>query len=321
MTLDLQNITFLVVEDIPFMRELTVSMLAALQPCNILDAANGQKAVDIFYRRAPDIVITDWDMEPVDGIHLTRLIRNDPLSPNRKTPVILTTSLSDNDHLSIARDAGVTEYLIKPFSAKDLAVRLDSIINHPREFVETVTFFGPDRRRHLTGNYKGLRRREADNEAPAAKSGAQTVPTQIEFVDQKRDLNFEKIRVLIVEDNPAICLVTKTILRNAGITQVFVCYDGRRALQFLDAAPEMVDLIICDWEMPHVTGIELLRQVRATYNDMPFIMLTGRADLPSVKTALDSGVDAYIVKPVSLNDIRANIAKALQRRKRRASSS
>jgi CheY-like chemotaxis protein len=316
-TLDLKHITLLVVEDIPSMRELTVSMLTTLEPKKILTAAGGERAVGIFYRHKPDVVITDWDMEPVDGIHLTRLIRSDPLSHNRKTPVILTTSFSDNDHMSIARDAGVTEYLIKPFSAKDLATRLDAILNHPRPFIDVPSYFGPERRRRTSVHYKGLLRREADKSA-AAEPEVRAENHRVKFVDQPGDMHWSKLRVLFVEDNPGVCLITKTILLNAGITQVFVSHDGKKALEFLDAAPDLIDIILCDWEMPHVTGLELLRQVRTAYPDMPFIMLTGRADLESLKIAMESGVDSYIKKPVSLDNLKKNIAKAILR-KRKAS--
>ena len=87
------------------------------------------------------------------------------------------------------------------------------------------------------------------------------------------------LRVLIVEDNPQAAKLLKKVLGGLGIHQAFLSVDGRQAQQFLDAADDMIDLIICDWEMPNMTGIELLRQVRRVYPNMPFIMVTGNADL------------------------------------------
>lgn len=317
MTLDLRHTTLLVVEDIPSMRELTVSMLTTLEPKKILTAVNGEKAVGIFYGHKPDIVITDWDMEPVDGIHLTRLIRTDPLSPNRKTPVIMVSSFNDEEHISTARDTGVTEYVIKPFSARDLAVRLDAVINQPRPFIDVPSYFGPERRRRKSNRYKGLLRREADRTPSTAALEKDTTVPDIVFADQQTGPDLSRLRVLFVEDNPGVCLITKTILMNAGISQVFISHDGKKALEFLDVAPDLIDLILCDWEMPHVSGIELLRQVRTVYPDMPFIMLTGRSDVESITVAMESGVDAYIRKPVSLDTLRKNIAKAVLRERAR----
>ncbi len=71
------------------------------------------------------------------------------------------------------------------------------------------------------------------------------------------------------------------------------------AQTFLDEAPELIDLIVCDWRMLNMTGLELLQQVRSTYPDMPFMMLTGKTDLQSVKVAREFGVDAYVAKPYS----------------------
>jgi CheY-like chemotaxis protein len=107
------------------------------------------------------------------------------------------------------------------------------------------------------------------------------------------------LRVLVVEDNRQARQMMKMVLGGMGIHQVYTAEDGRAALEFLDAAPELIDLIVCDWKMPRMTGIELLQQVRSVYADMPFMMVTGNADLASVKAAKDSGVNAYIGKPYS----------------------
>lgn len=327
MILDLKNTSFLVVEDIPSMRELLRVMLDSLGVKRIFTAENGKKAVEILYKQNPNIVITDWDMEPIDGIQLTRLIRTDPLSPNRQAPVILATSYTDKEHLTIARDAGVTEYLTKPFSANDLSARLNSVINSPRPFIECPSYIGPCRRRKKNTNYRGPFKRLADWDDPhnIAVTSGKPEPIQVTLSDappplpvspdSSRSFATSNLRILLVEDNPAVTLVTKMILRNIGITQILVALDGKQALEFLDTAPELIDLIVCDWEMPHVTGIELLRQVRMVAPDVPFIMLTSRTDLQSVRAATDSGVDAYLSKPVSLIDLTINIAKAIQRRK------
>jgi CheY-like chemotaxis protein len=113
----------------------------------------------------------------------------------------------------------------------------------------------------------------------------------------------QDLKVLIVEDNPQAAKLLKKVLGGLGIHQAFCSADGREAQQFLDAADDMVDLIICDWEMPNMTGIELLRQVRRYYPNMPFIMLTGNADIDSVKAAARYQVNGYIKKPYSPQQI------------------
>ena len=77
-------------------------------------------------------------------------------------PIIMMTGYSAMPRVSEARDCGATEFLVKPFSANDMARRIAYVINKPRDFIETEDFFGPDRRRRKIDNYRGPRRRDDD---------------------------------------------------------------------------------------------------------------------------------------------------------------
>ena len=112
-------------------------------------------------------------------------------------------------------------------------------------------------------------------------------------------IQLQDLRVLIVEDNPQAARFLQKVLAGLGVHQAYRSADGREAQRFLDAADDMIDLIICDWEMPHMTGIELLQQVRTVYPDMPCIMVTGNAEAESVKIAIRYRVNGYIRKPYS----------------------
>ena len=70
-------------------------------------------------------------------------MRTDPASPNRYVPIILMTGFSERRRVMQARDAGVTEFLVKPFTARDLYKRLAQVIERPRQFVRSAEFFGP----------------------------------------------------------------------------------------------------------------------------------------------------------------------------------
>lgn len=109
----------------------------------------------------------------------------------------------------------------------------------------------------------------------------------------------EKMKVLIVDDQADIRSMVRGMLSDLGITQIFEASDGKEAMGFTDAAMDMIDVVICDWNMPRMTGIDLLRQMRSVMPDMPFLMLTGRGDIDSVAEAKSSGVTAYIRKPFS----------------------
>lgn len=109
----------------------------------------------------------------------------------------------------------------------------------------------------------------------------------------------DHLKVLVVDDQPEIRSLVREVLLDAGITQVFEAADGRAALQFVDADFDMVDLIICDWNMPGLNGIDFLRQIRSVFPDLPFLLVTGRCDKKSVVEAKMAGVTAYIRKPFS----------------------
>lgn len=165
MAFKFKKLTVLVVEDTAPMLKLIVSVLESLGIEQVYSAPDGERGFETFKRINPDIVISDWHMIPMTGIDLTLEIRKNPYSPNRTAPVILITGYNAMNRVSEARDAGVTEFLIKPFSANDLAKRLAHVINKPRDFIDYPGYFGPDRRRRASPNYNGPLRRSADREA------------------------------------------------------------------------------------------------------------------------------------------------------------
>ena len=108
-----------------------------------------------------------------------------------------------------------------------------------------------------------------------------------------------ELTVLVVDDVVQARKLMKMVLNGLGVNQIFMAEDGKKALELIDASDGMIDMIICDWMMPHMTGLELLQQIRSVHSQMPFMMVTGRADLDSVKSAMTFNVNAYISKPYS----------------------
>lgn len=162
MPFDFKKLSVLVVEDTAPMRKLITSVLETLGVGRVYSAENGERGFEMFRRENPDIVIADWHMEPMSGIELTREIRSSAQSPNRMAPIVLVTGYSALNRVAEARDAGVTEFLVKPFSANDLAKRLAYVINKPRDYIDNRFYFGPDRRRRNAPDFKGPLRRTED---------------------------------------------------------------------------------------------------------------------------------------------------------------
>ncbi len=130
---------------------------------------------------------------------------------------------------------------------------------------------------------------------------------------KQKDVNFSQLRVLVVEDQGESRALLRGMLAEMGVTQVFEAPDGRTGLQFMDSAFDFIDVIMCDWNMPQMNGIEFLRQVRSTGCSIPFMMITGRSDQSSVVEAKNHGVDGYIRKPYSPAQVEARLRIVMQR--------
>lgn len=154
-----ERLSVLVVEDTLPMRKIIYAVLQTLGVGTIYNASDGEQGFNTFVKHNPDIVLTDWHMPGGSGLEMVKQIRFDALSPNRMVPVIMMTGYSAFPRVSAARDTGVTEFLVKPFTADDLAKRLAYVINKPRDFIESNEYFGPDRRRRGVEDYKGPERR------------------------------------------------------------------------------------------------------------------------------------------------------------------
>lgn len=127
----------------------------------------------------------------------------------------------------------------------------------------------------------------------------------------------KSLRILVVEDQ----LQTRTwivdMLRQMGVREVLSAADGMEALGMVKDQSPPVDLIICDWAMPRMSGIDLLMAVRQLDPDMPFIMETGHGTKDHVVAARQHGVTAFIVKPFSAAQLEVKvrvIAKGLKPR-------
>jgi DNA-binding response OmpR family regulator len=162
-TYNFKKVKVMVVESSPPMFELVKGVLSlfTVPDTNISSAYSIEEAFQKFCDMQHDILIVDWLQNPDRGIKLTHKIRNDKGTPNRFVPIIMTAGSSHLQKVIRARDVGVSEYLVKPFTAKALAERITRVIESPRLFVSSETYTGPDRRRKTTEEYKGPERREA----------------------------------------------------------------------------------------------------------------------------------------------------------------
>ncbi len=116
---------------------------------------------------------------------------------------------------------------------------------------------------------------------------------------QQPDDPLKAITILVVEDQAATRGWICDMLRTLGIKSILTANDGMDALGILKDEGVKVDVVLCDWMMPRMSGIELLRKVRQTRPDLPFVMQTGNGTTDAVLEAKVEGVSAFVVKPFS----------------------
>ena len=171
----LGNVNILVIDDNKHMANLVTEILHALGVKNTRQAGDAALAFQELKHFLADVIIVDWHMEPLDGLDFVRLVRTAKDSPNPYVPIIMLSGFTEHQRITEARDAGINEFLAKPISAKSIYQRIASIIDNPRPFIRSKSYFGPDRRRKNIGPPRNLqeRRKDADSNAAAAKAGAQ----------------------------------------------------------------------------------------------------------------------------------------------------
>ena len=185
----LGNINVLVLDDNRHMRNLVQSILHALGVKQIREASDAAEAFKELQHFHADVIIADWHMEPLDGIDFVRLVRTAKDSPNPYVPIIMLTGYTEYQRVCEARDAGVNEFLAKPISARALYTRFTAIIDNPRPFIRTKTYFGPDRRRRNQGPPRGTAERRKDEIDKMEKSAE----------DEKSGLSQDQVTALLDE--------------------------------------------------------------------------------------------------------------------------
>ncbi|MFD1192013.1 response regulator [Phenylobacterium conjunctum] len=164
---DYGRLSILVVDDSRDMREIIGAVLTGVGVTKLHFAADGASGLASVAAYDFDIVFVDQEMPGYRGLDVIRAIRG-RRDGKQFLPIIMLTGHSDLRHLVEARDAGVTEFLCKPVTARAIVERLLTVIHRPRPFIRCATYFGPDRRRGDRCAFDGPERRatKADAIAP-----------------------------------------------------------------------------------------------------------------------------------------------------------
>jgi len=182
----LKNINILVADNDQKIVDLITGVLRYLGFKSVFAAADGFKAVNIMYQHPIDLVITDWELQPIDenyladlppnpvlrterwspapprdGASFVQYLRQSKYSPDPYVPIIMLTGLGLKNNIEYARDAGVNEIILKPISVEKFCDRIAKLIDDPRCFVTAKKYKGPCRRRK-DAMISGKNRRKQD---------------------------------------------------------------------------------------------------------------------------------------------------------------
>lgn len=128
----------------------------------------------------------------------------------------------------------------------------------------------------------------------------------------------ENPRILIVDDFETVRLFLRNALNQIGIENIEEAGDGKEALQMIQDNKKKghsFDMVFCDWNMPEMTGIELLHEIRRSseFKGLPFVMVTAESETSSVENALKAGTTDYITKPFTVDGLREKIESIFNR--------
>ncbi len=148
--------------------------------------------------------------------------------------------------------------------------------------------------------------------APVANTtAAANIPKKI--IRRKEPIPLADARVLVADDSIDSMMMLRGILSDLGIKKIDSVKDGREALNALQNNSPAYDLVLCDWDMPEMTGLEVRKQIKqlAKFQDTHFMMVTSISEAAKIREAIGQGITDYIIKPIDTTTLEKKIRVAL----------
>ena len=119
-------------------------------------------------------------------------------------------------------------------------------------------------------------------------------------------------KILIVDDVPSMVSIMKAFLKDVGFFHLASANGGKEAFQKMERT--QFDIVICDWNMPGMSGLEILKTIKTNekYKSTAFMMVTASSEMDKVKEAVENGIDGYIVKPFQANVLYEKVISILE---------
>lgn len=291
LTGDLQNLTILVVDDNATNRDVLAGQLR-LWGAKTVTTDNAEMAIALCEVQAQlnasdqppfDMAILDMKMPETDGSQLSQSFKTDPRF--EKMPLLMMSSLGGDHEARNFADLGFSAYLIKPVSPSALLKALLMV----RDGGQTLTQAGKILTQHYIQSFDF-------SSAPE--------PPQRQWV--------KDVHILLVEDSPVNQIVAKGLLKELGLTQVDVAFNGQEALVALQRSlrpgHQPYSLVLMDCQMPEMDGYTASRAIRegqagAANQSIPIIAMTAYAMAGDRQRCLDAGMTDYVTKPIALKTL------------------
>ncbi|MDK2870797.1 MAG: hypothetical protein PWQ16_149 [bacterium] len=231
----------------------------------VLTAKDGIEAINILQEN-PDTVaiVTDIAMPRMTGLELLEDIRKN--GPNPEIPVLMLSAHHTKENILKAKELGINEFLVKPFSLKDLIIRVNRMLG-----------------------------KEIPPDPPHATQENQQQ-------EEKKPTPSLNKKILAIDDSKIILKIIESTLTKAGF-QVITAENGKQGL--LKAKAEKPDLILTDIMMPEMDGLTFCEEIRKdpAFQKTPIIIVSAKGQKQDVLEALKRGANGYIVKPFSSKDL------------------
>jgi two-component system chemotaxis response regulator CheY len=136
-------------------------------------------------------------------------------------------------------------------------------------------------------------------------------PSRQTALDRRQNLAAEDVRVLVVDDDQLICDLLTAYLSAIGITHIDTANDGMKGINMMFNANPIYDLVLCDWNMPAKSGIDVHNAMRAAerYHHAIFMLVTAVTEASQIRNAIQEGVDDYVVKPIEQDKLIKKIGR------------
>lgn len=279
---------FLVVDDMEGMRRILTNSLQQLGMKHVITANNGADAWRILQNQKIDVVISDWNMPVMTGLELLKTIRASAKCSN--LPVLMMTAETERHQVQVAIEAGVSEYMVKPFNVGALEAKIRKVIEHPRP----------------------ISLRSSRQVPVVTRNALPSVNRATSIADP--NLVTTKPVLLVVDDVPDNLDVLVALLGDDY--QVKAANSGERALKILDSG-KMPDLILLDVMMPDMDGFVVCKRIKANplTADIPVIFLTAMSDITDVTKGFALGAVDFVSKPAEPPILKARIETHLKLRR------